>query len=158
MEHFDAIVTDPAITRRAVADFLSRSRDPFELFSGKYYVVHTSGSSGEVGYFLYSLADWSRGAAQALRGNLPSLGKRRLAFFGAENGHFTGATFAASTRRSLPRLFYDVAILDIKTPLRAVPERLNAFQPTILMGYASSIAILADRQLAGTLQKRTCRT
>ena len=57
MANFDAIVTDPRITKKVVADFLTRSSDPRERLFGKITVVHTSGTSGEVGYFLYAPAD-----------------------------------------------------------------------------------------------------
>jgi len=49
MANFDRIVTDRRITKRVVADFLTRSTDPTDLLFGDYYVVYSSGSSGEVG-------------------------------------------------------------------------------------------------------------
>ncbi len=54
MQNFDEISTAPGVTKQAIAEFLTRSHDPTELFLGKYRVIHTSGSSGEVGYFVYS--------------------------------------------------------------------------------------------------------
>src|SRR5579862_810763 len=67
MQNFDQIVTDRSITRQRVADFLTRSTDPLDLLDNRYHVLHTSGTSGEVGYFLYSHNDWARGMAQAMR-------------------------------------------------------------------------------------------
>ena len=67
MTNFDEIVTRREITKRSIAEFLSRSHDPTELFLGKYRVIHTSGSSGEVGYFVYSPEDWARGDALGRR-------------------------------------------------------------------------------------------
>jgi phenylacetate-coenzyme A ligase PaaK-like adenylate-forming protein len=67
MQNFDQIVTDRSITRQRIADFLSRSTDPLELLDHRYHVLHTSGTSGEVGYFVYSQNDWARGIAQGLR-------------------------------------------------------------------------------------------
>ena len=151
MANFDRIVTDRRITRDAITDFLAVSKDPNELFAGAFTVVHTSGTSGEVGYFVFSASDWTRGVAHALRVNPPRRGKRRLAFLGAANGHFTGVSFAATCRRSLLKLKYDVEIHDINSPIRPVIEGLNAFQPDILMGYASAFAILAERQKKGEL-------
>jgi hypothetical protein len=61
-------------------------------------VMHTSGTSGEVGYFLYAPADYkrqrraARANRQAFRSLLPRLGLRlsriRVAFYGATGGHF----------------------------------------------------------------------
>ncbi len=152
MNNFDEIVTDRTITKDRIADFLSVSKDPFDLFDGKYYVVHTSGTSGEVGYFVYSLADWTRGIAHALRVTPIRRGKRRMAFFGATQGHFTGVTLVVSSLRSITRFKYDVATFEINSPLAPIIERLNAFQPDILYGYASALAILAERQRQGRLR------
>ncbi|EUA32939.1 hypothetical protein I553_8976 [Mycobacterium xenopi 4042] len=69
MANFDRIVTDRKITKHAIAEFLTRSTAPNELLFGEYHVVHTSGTSGEVGYFLYSERDWVQGIA-ALGRNL----------------------------------------------------------------------------------------
>lgn len=151
MANFDSIITDSRIRREAVSNFLSHSKDPNELMAGRFTVVHTSGTSGEVGYFVYSPTEWTRGVTQAFRVNPPRRGKRRLAFFGAANGHFTGVSFAATCRRSILKLKYDVTIHDINSPLKPVLEDLNDFQPDILMGYASGFAILADRQKKGEL-------
>lgn len=60
MRHFDEIVTTPGIRKAGIADFLSRSKDPRDLYRG-HVVLHTSGSSGEIGYFVYSRTDWMRG-------------------------------------------------------------------------------------------------
>src|SRR5215472_9259346 len=56
MANFDRIVTDPRITKQGIAEFLTRSRDPTDQFLDEFRVIHTSGTSGEVGYFVYSPA------------------------------------------------------------------------------------------------------
>ena len=50
MQHFDEIAAAPGVTKRAIAEFLTRSHDPGEMFQGRYRVIHTSGSSGDPGY------------------------------------------------------------------------------------------------------------
>lgn len=152
MENFDDIVTDPRITRAGISDFLEGSRDPHDQYAGKYTVVHTSGTSGEVGYFVYSANDWSRGVSHAMRINPFRLGRRRMAFYGAIGGHFTGVTLAASTQRSLLKLKYSAAAFDINRPIAESIAGLNTFQPDILMGYASALAVLAQRQADGELK------
>jgi phenylacetate-CoA ligase len=151
MANFDRIVTDRRITRDGITDFLSSSKDPFDLYKKEFYVVHTSGTSGELGLFVYSQADWTRGAAHALRINPVRPGKRRLAFFAATGGHFAGASLAATCRRSLLKLKYDVEMYEINSPLAPVLESIDAFKPDILMGYSSAIAILAERQQRGEI-------
>src|ERR1700760_3688843 len=105
MANFDDIVTDRRVTKQVIAEFLSRSSDPKERLFDELTVMHTSGTSGEVGYFLYSPADYARLRAAALRnrrafrGLLPRPGFRlrriRLAFYGATGGPFAGVTGVA---------------------------------------------------------------
>ena len=71
MKHFDEIATAPGVTKGAIAEFLTRSHDPAELFLDRYRVIHTSGSSGEVGYFVYSPTDWARGTVMRRQGGRP---------------------------------------------------------------------------------------
>jgi len=54
IQHFDEIITAPEVTKRAVTDFLSQSHDAAELFRGRYIIVHSSGTTGEPGCFVYS--------------------------------------------------------------------------------------------------------
>ncbi len=152
MENFDEIVTTPAITKEGIADFLSRSNDPFELYKGNFVVLHTSGSSGEIGYFVYSRNDWSRGYAQFSRLHPFSFRRRRAAYFGATQGHFAGVTQFLTCRRSLLPFLYRAEIFEINGPLQAVLDRLNALQPDILSGYPSGLLMLAHKQLAGELR------
>lgn len=152
LDNFDRIATDPAVTQARITDFLQRSRDPAELFDGRFWVVRTSGSSGRMGYFVFSRAAWARGVAGALRVNPPSFGKRRLAVFGTSDDHYTSVSFAVTCRRWPLSLAYDVAVCEINAPLVQTVDKLNAFQPTILMGYPSAFAMLADKQLEGQLR------
>jgi len=89
-DHFDDIVTDRRITAAGITDFLQHSRDPEDHYLGEFVVLHTSGSSGEVGYFVFSMLEWMRGLAQLERVNPPKLLFGRIAFFGARGG-ITGA-------------------------------------------------------------------
>jgi len=162
MANFDEIVTDRRITRKVVADFLTRSSDPQDLLFDSLTVLHTSGTSGEVGYFLYSPADHARAnlkafrARQAPRTRLPRRAKRfrriRIAFYGATGGHYAGVTATTSLQRGLRRLFLKVEAFEVNTPLPGIIERLNAFEPDMLIGYTTALKILAGEQRAGRLK------
>ena len=152
MEHFNDIVTTPALTKEGIADFLTRSTDPSERYKGKFVVLHTSGSSGEIGYFVYSRSDWSRGYAQFSRLHTFSFRRRRAAYFGATQGHFAGVTLFLTCGRSLLKLLYRAEIFEINGPLQPVLDRLNALQPDILSGYPSGLLALARKQLDGELR------
>jgi phenylacetate-coenzyme A ligase PaaK-like adenylate-forming protein len=162
MANFDDIVTDRRITKQVIAEFLSRSTDPKERLFDEITVMHTSGTSGEVGYFLYAPADYARLRAAAMRnravfrGLFPRLGLRlrrvRLAFYGATGGHFAGVTGVASMQRGLGRFLVDARAFEVNTPLPDAVRALNEFQPDALWGYTTALKILGDEQRAGRLQ------
>jgi phenylacetate-coenzyme A ligase PaaK-like adenylate-forming protein len=164
MANFDDIVTDRRITKQVVADFLTRSSDPKDLLFNEFTVVHTSGTSGEVGYFLYAPADLARMSAammrsrNAFRGVFPGLRLRlrriRIAFYGATGGHFAGVTGVTSMQRGLRRLFLDARAFEVNTPLPDVVQQLNEFQPDVLFGYTTALKMLGEEQRAGRLRLR----
>ncbi len=158
MQNFDQIVTAPGVTKAAVADFLTRSKDPNDLFLGKYRVIHTSGSSGEVGYFVYSTLDWARATMGPRRGARPvrkRKGKLRIAYFAAIDGHYAGVTMVSSFRRGLVKLFVDIGLFEVNSPLPEVIAALNEYQPDFLAGYTTALKILAEKQRAGALKLDT---
>jgi phenylacetate-coenzyme A ligase PaaK-like adenylate-forming protein len=156
MENFDRIVTDRRITKRGVSDFLARSHDPKERFLGRYRVVHTSGTSGEVGYFLHSPRDFVRGLLVARRrdqrGFIRWRGRRvRVAYYGATGGHYAGVTIATSLAQGAMTLLFKVGVFEVNRPLAETIAALNAFQPDVLTGYTNALKLLAERQRAGAL-------
>jgi len=160
MAEFDRIVTDRRVTRQGVAEFLTRSHDPANLFLDEYRVIHTSGSSGEVGYFLYSPGDWARGMAQGIRqrqrqSNLrrrARWGRLRFAYYGAIGGHFAGITMVRAATQGIARLFMKAAFYEVNTPLPDTIAALNEFQPDMLTGYTGALTILAAKQREGALR------
>jgi len=46
---------------------------------------------------------------------------------------------------------FDVLVLNMDIPIDEVVEQLNAFQPTQMTGYVTTMVILAEEQLKGTL-------
>lgn len=163
MENFDDIVTDHRISKQGVADFLSQSSDPGNLLFNKYTVMHTSGTSGEVGYFLTERADQRRTYAGMMRrrramrsGSLrwPIKGIRRLrvAFYGATGGHYAGVTMVSRMQRGLARLFLKARSFEVNSPLPSIVDELNLFQPDMLFGYTTALKILGEQQRQGILR------
>jgi phenylacetate-CoA ligase len=158
MANFDRIVTDRRITKHGVTAFLARSTDPNELFLDRYHVVHTSGSSGEVGYFVYSHGDWARGRAQGHRSRgVPPKQKKglrryRMAFYGATGGHYVGVSMMSAAKRGTARFVLDVGIFEVNSPLPGTIEQLNAFQPDFIHGYTNALKVLAGKQREGALR------
>jgi phenylacetate-CoA ligase len=156
MQHFDEIATAPGVTKSAIANFLTHSHEPTELFQRRYRVIHTSGSSGEVGYFVYSKSDWATGTAMQPQRSRPvrkgnGKGKFRLAYYAAVDGHYAGVTLISAFKTGLAKLFVDVALFEVNRPLPETLAKLNEFQPEVLIGYTTALKILAGEQRRGTL-------
>lgn len=149
LEHFDQMVTDPRITKAKIAAFLEHSKDPADLFLGTYYVIHTSGSSGTVGYSLYTPQELARGIVHFTRMHPPSIGQT-LAYIGAIQGHFAGATIVTAAK-NIPFIYKKVGMFDINRPFQHIIQQLNELQPTSLSGYAFALRKLAEAQQAGEL-------
>jgi phenylacetate-CoA ligase len=162
MANFNDIVTDRRLSKQVVADFLTRSQDPKDLLFNEFTVVHTSGTSGEVGYFLFAPADHARMSAammrngKAFRGIFPRprlrLRRIRIAFYGATGGHFAGVTGVTAMQRGLRRLFLDARAFEVNTALPKVVAQLNEFQPDVLFGYTTALKMLGEEQRAGRLK------
>ncbi|MEI7933149.1 MAG: hypothetical protein WCI21_08870 [Alphaproteobacteria bacterium] len=158
MANFNRIVTDPRVTKQAIADFLTRSKDPNERYLNRFVVMHTSGTSGEVGYFVYAPTDLGRafgagGGRRRMRSPLKRRGRGRfrLAFYGATDGHYAGVTSMSLAGRGLLRLLLKVGIFEINAPLAGTLKDLNAFQPDVLAGYTTALKMLGEKQKSGEL-------
>ena len=67
MEHFDEVVTNPAIRLDAVRDFAAQRQEEAR-FLDRYWVTATSGSSGQPGFFLFDEPEWLSIMASFARG------------------------------------------------------------------------------------------
>jgi len=152
MNNFDRLVTDRSITKDKATRFLSTSKDPLELFEGRYYVLHTSGSSGEIGIYPYSRDDIARGLAKTPSPPWSGLRRTRTAFFGATKGHFAGVTLASVFKGSALRFLFKMETYEINSPIDSVIKGLNAFRPDVVAGYATALKILADKKRQGALR------
>jgi phenylacetate-CoA ligase len=151
--NFDQLVTDPGVTRARVAEFLARSNDPRDLLDGRYRVLHTSGTSGVLGYSVFSREAWVKGASHAARA-APLGWRRRVAFLAATEGHFAGVSLILTGNEGTNSLFYNVRPFDVGRPLASLIEELNEFQPQALSGYGTALKSLAEAQERGELRIR----
>ncbi len=160
MEHYDRFVCDPALKQHELEAFISDQNNLGKKYQGRYQVVHTSGSTGHIGLFVYDLRSWNITKAMAMtrvsKAELNPLKKIRLAFIGATDGHYAGISLTADA----PQLFYDFERFSVSRPMHEILEEITAFDPTALCGYASGIYLLAYEQLQGNLaitpSKITC--
>lgn len=151
MKNFDAIVCAPALKREPLERFVADKANTGRKYKGKYTVIHTSGTSGTIGIFVYGPSDWARVKALSfLRVGQPRvglLGRDRYAFVGAIDGNYA----AASLSRDVPRIIGRSICISINEPLAELIDKINEFQPSLLCGYASGIHLLAQEKLGGRL-------
>jgi phenylacetate-CoA ligase len=155
MEHFDELVTDRTIRLDEVKTHM-RNLTGDQRFLGSYRVNATSGSSGHPGLFLFNRAEWitvlaSFARAREWGGVKLDLTRRVKTATVASTTAFHMSTRVNATAHSwwMPEIR-----LAASEPLETIVERLNAWQPEVLIAYASMMRILAEEQLARRLQIR----
>ena len=152
-DHFDDIVTDPAVKRAAVAAHVQSLRGD-ELFLDRYIVNATSGTTGGATYIMYNRGEWATVLASFSRferhiGSVRGTIRRpRLAIVSTSTPWYMSARVGASAQSSLVPMLR----LDVGEPLDTIVQKLNGWQPQVLATYASMAGILADEQTSGRLQ------
>lgn len=152
MENYDDLVCDKALKRKNVECFLNDQSNRFKKYIDCYTILHSSGSSGNVGISTFNINEWN--TIQALSIKRTSKAKLRLfhkvknAYIGATEGTFAGMTLIQGT----PKLFSEILPLNINAPINDIIELVNKFQPDIVTGYASGAYMLAKEQLNGSIK------
>ncbi|OLT09551.1 CoF synthetase [Kocuria sp. CNJ-770] len=164
MEHFDEWVTDPRLTLAALRrDVLPDPVRVGVLHLGRYHVLTSSGSSGEPAVLVHDHRSWSSaGAVLGVRARRTLLRRDvlapvarhglRVAALLATGGHFAAVTAAEDLRRRGPRRSERLRVLSVLRPLPELAAELDAFRPTVLVGYPSAVGLLAEEQAGGRLR------
>jgi phenylacetate-coenzyme A ligase PaaK-like adenylate-forming protein len=161
MERFDDWVTDRGVTLDKIREFQSDRANLGKRFQGQYMVYRTSGSTGTPSIVVRD--EWFQEVTSALftyRGLAHAwdlvpfvLRGRRTAGICVDNG-FNLANSSAHRAMLDPRARKFVLMVDILRPMPDIVREMNAFQPVLLGGYPSAMALLAEEQLAGRLRLR----
>lgn len=152
MENFDEFVTDRAIHLADVRSFAASARSG-ERFLDRYWVTATSGSSGHPGFFLFNEDEWVQIMASFARGQEwsgnkigPTQRTRMATVASISPWHMSSQVAATANIPWRPSLR-----LPASQPLPVTVQQLDAFEPNVLIAYASMAGILAQEQLAGRL-------
>ena len=70
MEHFDELITVQDLHQEDLRKFDAETQTDRKPYLGKYHVVHSSGSTGKPGYFLYDEPAWHTMLLGIIRGAL----------------------------------------------------------------------------------------
>lgn len=151
LENFDELVTVPDLKQDELRRFdeeISADRKPFK---GRYHVVHSSGSTGKPGYFVYDKQAWNSMLLGIIRAamwdmTMPQILRflakgPRIVYIAATDGRYGGAMAVGD---GIDGLRASQLFLDIKTPLSEWVGRINEFKPNMIIGYPSAIKILGE--------------
>ena len=164
MTDFDAVTTEPALTRRAVDEFIAEPGRLGGALLGRYAVWTSSGTSGEPGYFVhdpdalavYDALEWQRFRGVRTPADLARqlIAGDRYAMVAATGGHFAGISTIERMRRSMPWLAAALKGFSLLQPVEQLVAQLNEFRPTLIASYPTAAQMLADEQQAGRLRLR----
>lgn len=164
LENFDELVTASDLTQEALRKFDSDEEMNRKTYMSKYHVVHSSGSTGKPGYFVYDEEAWSSMLLGIIRGALWNMSMLqilkllahgpRIAYLAATDGRYGGAMAVGD---GIDGLRASQIHLDIKTPLAEWISRIQKFKPNIIIGYPSAIKILAELAAQGEVELSVIR-
>lgn len=161
MARFDDWVCDPDLSIGAVEAHLADPEKLGERLHGRYVVVTSSGVTGRRGVFLhderalaaYAALVLARGALGWGRVEGRSVARRglRVAALVATGGHFAAAAMGRMIRERVPGGERRMRVFSVLHHVDTLVDELNAYDPTILFGYPSAIALMAGERDAGRL-------
>ena len=151
LEHFDELVTVTDLKQENLREFDAGEAADRKPYQGKYHVVHSSGSTGKPGYFVYDEDAWRQMLLGIIRAALWGMSmpqilrllmqRPRIVYIAATDGRYGGAMAVGDGTRGVGA---SQLYLDIKTPVTEWIRQIKEFRPNIVIGYPSAIKILAQ--------------
>lgn len=151
LSQFDSLVTVPGLKQEEIRRFDEQEKPDRKPFNGKYHIVHSSGSTGKPGYFVYDKSAWNSMLLGIIRGalwnmSMPQIlkflaGGPRIVYIAATDGRYGGAMAVGD---GIDGVGAKQIYLDIKTPLDEWISAVKEFKPNMIIGYPSAIKILAE--------------
>jgi phenylacetate-CoA ligase len=154
LDNFDKIVTVGDVTKAGLEQFLRSSKNPLDLFQGKYIAVTSSGTSGRPGMYVYSTQDYAAGMSCARRMPMAEInaGRRiRVAYVGLVEGHHAGITMVSSLLRGENQTRFELLSIDINSPWKKIVELLDRYSPDVLLAYTTAMRELSVWKEEGRL-------
>lgn len=151
MANFDDVLTDRNITMHRVDTFTKDMENIGRMIDGRYLIFKTSGSTGNPAVVLYDKQNIDVSSAVAAfrtfarREDYRAFmkhGKKTAGVF-ADFGFYLACGMSRYLQLKMPRRKTKITV-DVNAPEEEIIRQLNEFQPSMLSGYPSNLALLAD--------------
>ncbi len=151
MANFDDFLTDRSITMARIDEFTADIGNVGRMIDGKYLIFKTSGSTGNPAVVLYDRQNIDVSSAVAAfrtfarREDYQAFmkhGKKTAGVF-ANYGFYLACGMSRYLQLKMPRRKTKITV-DVNAPEEEIIRQLNEFQPSMLSGYPSNLALLAD--------------
>lgn len=164
LSQFNRLVTVPDLKQEEIRNFDKKVKITRKPFNGEYHIVHSSGSTGKPGYFVYDKNAWNSMLLGIIRGalwnmSMPQILKflvqgPRIVYIAATDGRYGGAMAVGD---GIDGVGAKQIYLDIKTPLDEWINTVKEFKPNMIIGYPSAIKILAELAEKGDVDNHILR-
>jgi len=151
MKYFDNWVTDKNITMQRIEEYTKNIDNVGRMIDNKYLIFKTSGSTGNPATILYDKRNIDVASAVAAFRTFARKqdfdafmknGKRTAGVF-ANYGFYLACGMSRYLQLQMPRKKNKITI-DVNEKEQEIIRRLNEFNPAMLSGYPSNLAVLAD--------------
>lgn len=151
MANFDRVMSDGNITMKRVDEFTQNLDNIGRMIDGKYLIFKTSGSTGNPAVVLYdkqcidvssAIAAFRTFARKEDFKAFMAHGKKTAGVF-ADYGFYLACGMSRYLQLKMPYKQTKITV-DVNAPEEEIIRQLNEFQPAMLSGYPSNLALLAD--------------
>ena len=158
LEHFDELVTVNDLKQNEIREYDENEQVNRLPYKTKYHIIHSSGSTGKPGYFVYGEKAWNIMLLGIIRAalwdmSMPQILKLlwkhpRIAYIAATDGRYAGAMAVGD---GIEDLSASQMCFDINEPTEDWIKKWNQFKPNIVIGYPSAIKIMAQLSEQGKI-------
>ena len=151
MKNFDTYITDSSITLKRIEEYTSHIDNVGRMIDNKYLIFKTSGSTGNPATILYDKANIDVASAVAAFRTFARKedfkkfmknGKKTAGVF-ANYGFYLACGMSRYLSLKMPHKKTKITI-DVNAPEKQIIQELNSYKPSMLSGYPSNLAVLAD--------------
>jgi len=151
MKNFDNWITDNSISMKKIEEFTHNIDNVGRMIDGKYLIFKTSGSTGNPATILYDKQNIDVSSAVAAFRTFARKedfkafmknGKRTAGVF-ANYGFYLACGMSRYLQLQMPRKKNKITV-DVNAKEEQIIKELNEFNPAMLSGYPSNLALLAN--------------